>query len=359
MSSIHTELITDEKTWNSALFSLGKPHFLQSWQWGEHKKAHGWQAHRTAVYRDKSLIGAFQLLSRPVSAHLPFTLGYCPRGPVVNNGKDLPDVLAALESLGRAQSCFYIKADPDIADTSELALAWREAARGNGWHYSSDQIQPRATGVTDLLPGDPEGEDKLLADMAKQWRYNVKLGPKRGVRILPVADNDFTQFYDVFQETGQRQGFSVRRLDYYQEVANRFSRGENTSAQLFLATHPEEPSPLAGAFLLSYGDRWWYFYGASSARRRADMPTYALQWTTQRWARDHGGETYDWWGAPERPDDKYDSRYTVWHFKKGFGPQHILTVGAWDKPLISLLYWPYAAAAKVRRVIARRSLSHS
>jgi peptidoglycan pentaglycine glycine transferase (the first glycine) len=354
MSSIKTELITDEKTWNTTLFSLGKPHFLQSWQWGEHKSAHGWQAHRAAVHRGNDLIGAFQLLTRTISARPRLTLGYCPRGPIVAFDQDLHEILAALEAVARAHGCFYVKADPDIDETSPLASAWREAATMHGWRYSSDQIQPRATGVTDLLPGDLDGEEKLLAGMAKQWRYNIKLGPERGIETKPVKGNDFTQFYDVFQETGQRQGFSVRSLDYYQEVANRFSRGDKTSAQLFLATHPQEPSPLAGAFLLSYGDRWWYFYGASSARRRADMPTYALQWTTQRWARDHGGATYDWWGAPERSDDKSDSRYNVWHFKKGFGPRHVLTVGAWDKPLNPLLYQPYSLAAHFRKKLARR-----
>lgn len=354
MPKVTKNPITDEKTWNRTLFSLGKPHFLQSWQWGEHKAAHGWQAHRIAIYRGNSLIGAFQLLTRAISKRPRLTLGYCPRGPITAQSHDLPDVLASLESLGRSQGCFYVKADPDIDETSNLAPAWREAAKAHGWHYSSDQVQPRATGVTDLLPDDPEGEEKLLAGMAKQWRYNVKLGPKRGIETKAVKNNDFTQFYDVFQETGQRQGFSVRALDYYQEVANRFSRGEKTSAQLFLAAHPDENSPLAGAFLLSYGNRWWYFYGASSSRRRADMPTYALQWTTQRWARDHGGATYDWWGAPEKPDDKSDSRYTVWHFKKGFGPKHVLTVGAWDKPLSPLLYYPYSIVAAMRKKMAKR-----
>jgi peptidoglycan pentaglycine glycine transferase (the first glycine) len=356
MPNVTTEPITDEKTWSSTLFSLVPPHFLQSWQWGEHKRAHGWLAHRIAVQRDGEVIGAFQLLTRKISNHPRLTLGYTPRGPIAAKGTDLPAVLDALATVAARQGCFYVKADPDTEDEADMASAWREHARKLGWRYSPEQIQPRATGVTDLFSGDQDGEERLLAGMAKQWRYNIRLGPKRGIKVSPVADNDFTQFYDVFKETGERQGFSVRSLDYYQEIANRFSHGDKTSAQLFLATSKHERSPLAGAFVLSYGKRWWYFYGASSKRRRADMPTYALQWATQRWARDHGGRTYDWWGAPERPDNKRDSRYSVWHFKKGFGPRHVLTVGAWDKPLRPALYYPYMTAAVVRQRLARHKL---
>lgn len=355
--SYATVPVPDEETWNKTLFSLGEPHFLQSWQWGELKGVHGWRVHRNTVMRDKQTIGAFLLLTKPILSPLKLIIGYCPRGPMVGHARHLPDVLAALESTAARQGCFYVKADPDMYENSEMSPEWRKSAMAAGWRYSPEQIQPRATGMTDLLPKDSEGEAKLLAGMTKQWRYNVKLGPKRGVKTIAVKGNDFKQFYEVFRETSKRQGFSLRGLGYYQEVADLFSKGVKTSAQLFLATHDKERKPLAGAFLLSYGQRWWYFYGASSQLRRADMPTYTLQWKTQRWARDHGGKMYDWWGAPEKPDDKKDSRYSVWHFKKGFGPRHIVSVGAWDKPIRPLLYYPYMAAAVIRQRFAKRTAS--
>lgn len=356
MSTILEE-ITDQPTWHKYLFGLSDrppgPHFLQSWPWGELKANHGWEAHRYIVRRDEEVIGAFQLLTRLISRTPKLKLGYIPRGPVLAAQRDLKSVLSAIEHAARQHRCFYVKADPDFEQDSDLGDAWRAAASAKRWRYSPEQIQPRATGWTDLLPGDKAGEAKLLAAMTKRWRYNVKLGPKRGVSAEPVEGNDFRDFYALYRETGKRQGFGLRSIDYYQEVAERFGQGESTGAQLFVARHKDEAVPLAGAFLLQFGKRWWYFYGASSNRRRADMPTYCLQWTTQRWARDHGGETYDWWGAPEDPDNKKDSRYRVWHFKKGFGPRHVLSVGAWDKPLGTLLYRSYMLPARLRKPAAR------
>jgi lipid II:glycine glycyltransferase (peptidoglycan interpeptide bridge formation enzyme) len=328
-------------------------HFLQSWQWGELKVSQGWRAHRYAVEKDGRVLGAFSLLHRPISRRPRLVLGYIPRGPIVIDGKYLAEVMRAIREAGEKHGCFAVKADPDFEVSSPLGTAWEQAARENGWQYSRDQIQPRATGITDLLPDDPDGEAKLLSGMSKRWRYNVGLGPKRGIETTAVRDNDFRQFYQVYEETGQRQGFGVRSLDYYQAVADLFADGDSSSAQLFVATHPEEKLPLAGAFVLSFGQRWWYFYGASSSRRRADMPTYCLQWATQRWARDHGGKTYDWWGAPEDPENKNDRRYSVWHFKKGFGPRHVLTVGAWDLPLKPNIYRSYTTIERLRRRIAR------
>lgn len=347
-----------ESQWNSVLFEMSQPHFLQSWAWGEHKSDHGWQVYRMIVMQEEKKIGAFQLLTRVISSKPKLKLGYCPRGPIFSSG-NAQLVITALAEYAKELGCFVVKADPDIETGTTIATEWYEACNIEGWKYSSDQIQPRATGVTDLLQGDPNGEEKLLSGMKKQWRYNVKLGPKRGVKVFPVTDNYFDEFYDVFNETGKRQGFTIRNLEYYQEVANRFSSGNKSQSQLFIATHPDEKSPLAGAFLLSFGDRWWYFYGASSNRRRADMPTYALQWLTQRWARDHGGKTYDWWGAPEDPDNKSDKRYSVWHFKKGFGPRHVLTVGAFDKPLNNKLYKLYIMSSAIRRKFAKIKASIS
>lgn len=345
--------INDEKTWNDILLSLGDAHFLQSWQWGELKCSQGWQAYRYIIDEGGRPVGAFQLLTRAISRRPLLILGYVTRGPVVRSATHLPTVLPAMEEVAREAGCFMLKVDPDFEETSQLGQGWQHMAKQVGWRYSPEQIQPRATAITDLLPDDPDGEAKLLGLMTKRWRYNVGLGPKRGIEAKPVEGNDFHQFYELFRTTGKRQGFGVRNMSYYQEFADRFAHGHQTSAQLFVATHPEEPQPLAGAFLLSFGQRWWYFYGASSERRRADMPTYCLQWTTQRWARNHGGVTYDWWGAPEDPDNKKDSRYSVWHFKKGFGPRHVLGVGAWDKPLKPALYRSYMSVARYRKRFAQ------
>ena len=110
---------------------------------------------------------------------------------------------------------------------------------------------------------------------------------------------------------------------------------------LLLAEHPEEAAPVAGLFLMRYGETAWYFYGASSERQRRDMPNYLLQWEAMRWAQAQGCTRYDWWGAPTNPDDENDSMQGVWGFKQGFGAVLQEHVGAWDYPVQPLLHKVY------------------
>ena len=111
-----------------------------------------------------------------------------------------------------------------------------------------------------------------------------------------------------------------------------------------LAEHPDETEPLAGLYLFRYGERSWYFYGASSERRRRDMPNYLLQWEALRWSLSHGCTAYDWWGAPTDPDNPDDGMAGVWQFKQGFGAELQNHIGAWDFPVMPLAYRLYQEA---------------
>ena len=111
---------------------------------------------------------------------------------------------------------------------------------------------------------------------------------------------------------------------------------------------------MAGVFLMRYGDRAWYFYGASSERRRRDMPNYLLQWEAMRWARAHGCTLYDWWGAPTDLDDPHDTMQGVWQFKQGFGASFEAHIGAWDYVLQPGLYRLYTEAMPRLMAAVRR-----
>jgi lipid II:glycine glycyltransferase (peptidoglycan interpeptide bridge formation enzyme) len=110
---------------------------------------------------------------------------------------------------------------------------------------------------------------------------------------------------------------------------------------LLLAEHAEEPAPVAGIFLFRYGQRAWYFYGASSERRRRDMPNYLLQWSALCWSLAQGCTVYDWWGAPTQLEDEKDQMQGVWQFKQGFEAEFQPHIGAWDFPVMPTLYQAY------------------
>jgi lipid II:glycine glycyltransferase (peptidoglycan interpeptide bridge formation enzyme) len=292
-------------------------------------------------------LGAFQLLWRQPFGGIPLRVGYVPKGPLLDwDNLDLVDItLDAIEEQARLLNCIYVKIDPDVREDTTTGHLVLHALARRGWRSSTEQVQFKNTGTTDLTAG----EEALLAQMKQKWRYNVRLAEKRGVTVRMGNEQDFGVFYTLYGETGARDGFLIRPFEYYLETWRTFLRAERepgspTGGALLLAHHPEDAQPVAGLFLLRYGQRAWYFYGASSERHRRDMPNYLLQWEALRWARQAGCTVYDWWGAPTHPDDPQDSMQGVWQFKQGFGAELQPHIGAWDYPVSSPLYRLYQEA---------------
>jgi lipid II:glycine glycyltransferase (peptidoglycan interpeptide bridge formation enzyme) len=110
-----------------------------------------------------------------------------------------------------------------------------------------------------------------------------------------------------------------------------------------------EGEDLAGLMVFFQGKRAWYFYGASSGKRRDLMPAYAVQWEAMRWAREKGCTLYDLWGVPDEDEDKLESQFEsrtdglwgVYRFKRGFGGKLVRSAGPWDRVYNPALYRLY------------------
>ncbi len=357
------ETISREDEWQRLLRDLPASHVLQSWTWGNVKAQTGWHAERLALGDAATPQAAFQFLWREplripllgdlMTRVLPLRIGYVPKGPLLDWSDEaaVAATLAAVEQHARRRGCLFVKIDPDVREDGEVGRALVRQLRARGWQFSGDQIQFKNTAITDLSPS----EEDLLAAMKSKWRYNIRLATKRGVAVREItrpqnSTDELRAFYTLYAETGARDGFLIRPFAYYETVWNAFlteqAKAENhTGGALLLAEHAEEDAPLAGLFLMRHLDTAWYFYGASSERRRRDMPNYLLQWEAMRWAKAQGCTRYDWWGAPTNIDDEEDAMQGVWRFKQGFGAEFAPHVGAWDFATSPLLYRLYTQAA--------------
>jgi len=324
--------VTAAAAWRSLLASLPAPHVLQSWEWGEIKRQTEWRSTRYAL-RAPAGAAAFQLLWRQPLPYAPARVAYVPKGPVLDwTNLDLVEAtLAAIEQEARRLGCIFVKIDPDVREDVTAGRLVLHLLEQRGWRCSPEQIQFKNTAWSDLAAG----EEALLAGMKSKHRYNVRLAEKRGVTVRQGTEADLPAFYDLYAETGQRDGFLIRPYDYYRTtwatmLAAQTDGANPAGGALLLAEHPDEAAPLAGIFLFRYGARAWYFYGASSERRRRDMPNYLLQWEALRWSLAQGCTVYDWWGAPVDLDDPADGLHGVWQFKQGFGAEFQPHIGAWD-----------------------------
>jgi len=339
LGSINSQVIEinevkDPQAWDGALLNLPANHVLQSWTWGEFKAAYGWTATRLLFTEGGQVRAAAQVLRRQLP-RLPLAVMYVPKGPALDYADLalLEIVLTHLETVARRGRAIFIKIDPDVClvDDDEPHPVVAVLAR-RGWRRSAEQIQFPNTVLVDLTGN----EDTILEAMKSKTRYNVRLAARRGVTVHLGSVDDLPPFYQLYNETSQRDGFLIRPYAYYQDAWGRFL--EAGRARLFLAEH--EGEMLAGLILFVFGKTAWYMYGASSDQKRELMPNHLLQWEAMRWARAQGCTVYDMWGAPDVLDES-DPLWGVYRFKAGFGGQFTRRIGAYDYPARQLLYWAY------------------
>ena len=350
--------VDDARAWDAALLALPDPHILQSWAWGEFKSRHGWHATRLLFEEGGKAVAAASVLRRklprlPRLPGLPLSILYVPKGPALHwsDAGLAQRVTQELARLARRERALFVKIDPDVYYSAEApgfgsrptnAIEIDRLLESLGWRTSAEQIQFRNTLLLDL----ERPEDGLLAAMKQKTRYNVRLAARRGVRVRSIGAGDgrearesaLSRFYQLYAETGKRDGFVIRPPEYYRDAWGTFL--DSGLAQLFLAEF--EGEPIAGLILFVFGTTAWYMYGASSNRERQRMPNYLLQWEAIRWAREQGCALYDLWGAPDVLDES-DPMWGVVRFKLGLGGELARGLGAWDYPVNRAGYWLYTA----------------
>ncbi len=330
--------IREGSEWNRLLLSFPHPHILQSFEWGEVKRTTGWAPRRLLLEEGGQARAAALILRREVPL-LRAPVLYVPKGPLLaEDGSALLEAaLAWLEEEARRARAIFIKIDPDIVADDAAAL---EVLRRRTWRRGED-VQFRNTILVDLRAE----EEALLGRMKPKTRYNIRLAERRGVRVREGTAADLEAFYELYRETGWRDGFLTRPYPYYRQVWQTFL--EAGWGRLFLAEH--EGELLAGLFLLRFGPCAWYMYGASSGRKREHMPNHLLQWEAMRWARAAGCTTYDFWGAPDQLHPE-DPLWGVYRFKAGFGGRFVSRLGAYDFVVRPALYLAFSWA--VPRLLA-------
>jgi lipid II:glycine glycyltransferase (peptidoglycan interpeptide bridge formation enzyme) len=159
----------------------------------------------------------------------------------------------------------------------------------------------------------------------------------------------------MYAGTASRDGFIIRPEDYYLDVWSRFMKAG--MAEGLIAEF--EGQPLAGLVYFFLGPRAWYVYGMSRNLYREKMPNYLLQWEAMKAAKEKGCQVYDLWGAPDTITDT-DPMFGVYRFKEGLGAHLFRTIGAWDYPVNSMLYFTYHQVIprilNITRFIRRRQI---
>ncbi|GAB4521614.1 MAG: peptidoglycan bridge formation glycyltransferase FemA/FemB family protein [Anaerolineae bacterium] len=343
MIETHVTPITDPAQWNTPLRALPYAHVLQTWEWGDFKReTTGWQPTRLQFQQNGQIVAMASILTRRVG---PASVMYVPKGPVLDysNLELVRYVLGYLRNYAKKRGAIWLKIDPDVVaatgvpgEDDDTPHATGEAItpllKAGGWRCSNDQVQFRNTILIDLT----KSEDDLLAEMSQNTRRKVRTAEKKGVTLRAATLNDLDTLYALYRITGERDAFLIRPPGYYEKAWRDFMQAG--LAHALLAEF--EGEPIAHVILFHFGQKCWYFYGASANDHREKMPTYALQWEAMRWAKAQGYTLYDMWGAPDDFNEA-DTMWGVYQFKRGFRGTVTRHIGAWDAAPNTLLYNMY------------------
>lgn len=307
-----------------------KGHIMQTSLWAKLKS--NWQHEVITVTDDNgSIKGVMSILINHLPI-IPYTMMYSPRGPVcdVHDRDTLAKLVAGAKEIAKKYKAFVLKIDPDVESSDEEFISIMKELgfklKDGGKNFEG--IQPRYVFRLDIKD---KTEDEVFAIFHNKTRYNVRVALKNGVEVRLGQRSDLKRFHEIMLETGLRDEFVIRDLEYFQRMYDVMAP-ENL--RLYCAYHNGEM--IAGTIALYYGDKVWYLYGASSNASRNVMPNYLLQWEMIKWAIEKKCAIYDFRGVSGDISED-NPLYGLYRFKKGFNGKFTEFVGEFELEFNPLL----------------------
>jgi len=297
-------------------------HFLQTSLWGRVKNDWKWFG---VICRNNSgeITGTLAVLLRKISK-LPYHMMYAPRGPVCDfdDKETFVALIEAAKQEGKKYNAYELKIDKDVPDDNEeyRAIALSQGFNFKGKTINFEDFQCRCV-IRILLNG--RNEDEVFAAFHSDHRRKIRIAIKNNVEVKIHGSEMAETFYQIMKETCERDGFELRSAAYFAKILDAFG----DKARLYMAYY--EGEPIAGAISVLWGDKVWYFYGASSNSNRKVMPNYLLQWEMIKWAIESGCKIYDFRGVAGVIDEN-NPLFGLYRFKHRFDGTYIEFMGEMD-----------------------------
>lgn len=188
-------------------------------------------------------------------------------------------------------------------------------------------------------------EDGLFNRMSNKQRYNTNYSVKKGVKVRrATGQKDFQIFYDLYKETGNRQGFYFRSENYLKKAWEVFS--SHNACDILIAEYNNKP--LSSWMLLVSDGILYYPYGGSIEKMKNLQANCLIGWEAIKYGKEKGCELFDMWGAAVDLNDETDAYYGFSQFKAKYGGQHVLYIDSYDLILNEAVYKIFNAANNLR-----------
>ena len=211
--------------------------FLSAIEIGKLRKKSNWQVSYVGVKKGHKLVGAAMLLSH--KRHWNRYEFYSPRGYLIDfKNKELLDFFTKeLKKYIQEKKGYILRIDPyviykerdidgniveggeDNSDVVEnlMNLGFKRVKTSEmeqvGWMFS--------------LGLEGKTEKEILKEMKPNTRNTIHKAEKFGIMMKELSYEELDRFQNIMEETGQRKGFSVRKLTYFQDMYRLFhDKGE-------------------------------------------------------------------------------------------------------------------------------------
>ena len=212
-----------------------KPHFLQSYNWGEFAKLEkNLIPHYVGLEDNKKLVATAMILEKK----LPFNkcYFYIPRGFILDysNFELLSTFTKELKKYAKEKKCIFIKIDPDLIynlwdkdnnqiiceDKSIFNNLRKLGYKHKGFTKNFETMQPRYTFRIDFNKDYADIENNF----SKTTKQRIKKASDLGVNVRIGDIKDIKSFYDLMIITENRKDFITHNESYYRTLYKIFSK---------------------------------------------------------------------------------------------------------------------------------------
>ena len=110
----------------------------------------------------------------------------------------------------------------------------------------------------------------MLQSLHQKTRYNIRLSARKGVTVRVGTKEDLPEFYKTMKETGSRDNFIIRSIEYYEKIYDCLGPEH---VRIMLAEY--EGEVIAATMPILYGNKVWYLYGGSKNEKiLSELPGY-------------------------------------------------------------------------------------
>ena len=320
-------------------------HPLQSFAWGEFKKAMGQTVERAGIFDNEKLVSAFQVSFHKVP-YTGCTVGYFPKGTI-------PDIeqLNALKDIAAKNKAIFIKSEPNIAVPANSQNNFLEETDKfllkNGAVHGKNLFTKYNFHI-DLTPG----IDELFNNLKSKTRYNTRIAMKKGVQVVEdTSDNGIETYIRLMQETTKRQKFYSHTPEYYRTMWKAIGEKPGSMMHIFHAMYNGQP--LVSWIVFLFNKKLYYPYGASSDAFREVMASNLMMWDTIKYGCASNCDCFDLWGSLGQNPDPGNPWYGFHHFKEGYNPALMENIGTYDIVYNKFLYKSFNLADKLRWLVLR------